>query len=662
MKLYFLRILFLIFGICSVFSVSGQENDNQTLFTFGKNKVSKAEFLNIYQKNNLKGEVIDRKSLEEYLELYINFKLKVKEAEEMGMDTMESFVTELSGYRSQLAQPYLVDKEITETIIKEAYNRMLYDIRASHILIKLDKDAFPHDTLVAYKKAMEIRKRLLNGEDFGKVAMEVSDDPSARQGFGASQGSSSKGNEGDLGYFTAFDMIYPFETGAYTTAVGQVSNPVRSDYGYHLIKVTDKKEALGRAQIAHIHVMIPANASHQDSLDSFNKIKGISQQIKTGTSFETAAQDLSDDKGSGPKGGVLPAFNVNRMVPEIIQIIAKMNVNDVSDPVLTVYGWHIIKLIDRQKIGIFEELQPQIKKRVSKDSRSQLSQDIAIKNIKKEYGFKENTKSINAFYAVVDSTILTNSWTIEKAAKLKKKMFTIGDKTYSQQDFAKYIFENQLHDSKQEVKNYVNSLYKNFVNQNVLLFKDSKLESLYPEFKMLMQEYRDGILLFDLTDNKVWSKAIKDSIGLVDFFEKNKENYMWGNRLDAELFTCTDSLSAINVMDLLKKKLSIAEIVAKLNEPTQVFIYEEKKYSENENPVIDKISWEKADQKMIKHDGKFYVVVVKEKVGPQPKKLDEARGIITSDYQKFLEEEWIQSLRTKYPIIVNREVFESILK
>ncbi|MEI8049804.1 MAG: peptidylprolyl isomerase, partial [Bacteroidota bacterium] len=246
-----------------LFSQVWSQNSDQVLMNVAGENVTKSEFLGVYQKNNTKGEVIDQKSLDEYLDLFINFKLKVKEAEVLGLDTVKSFRDELGGYRKQLAQPYLIDEDANKALLDEAFARKGEDIRASHILIRVDKNAKPADTLAAYNKVMKIRKRLLKGEDFGKLAIEFSDDESAKDR--TQEGRTMKGNKGDLGYFTVFDMVYPFETGAYSTKTGDVSQPVRSEFGYHLIKFTDRKPAMGKVQIAHILFLYPKDAKAADS-------------------------------------------------------------------------------------------------------------------------------------------------------------------------------------------------------------------------------------------------------------------------------------------------------------------------------------------------------------------------------------------------------------
>jgi len=661
------RVIIYAISVLFCTMLNAQVNDD-VLLTVAGEKITKNDFLNVYKKNNVKDDVMDRKSLDEYLNLYINFKLKVKEAEEQKLDTFTSFKTELAGYRKQLAQPYLTDKQVDDNLVIEAYDRQQWDLRASHILIKLNKDALPEDTLAAYKRIMKIRERILKGEPFDKVAKETSEDNSARDREDPNSGSTVKGNGGDLGYFTVLDMIYPFENGAYNTKVGEVSMPIRTDYGYHLVKVTNKKPAMGKVVVAHIFVSVPKDAKPEDMASFKTKIDEAYAKLKSGSKFEDMAKEYSDDKGSAAKGGVLPGFGVNRMVPEFIEAIGKLkNPNDYSEPVQTVYGWHIIKLVEKTPIKSFDEEKAQLKSRIIKDSRSNKSKESVVNRIKYEYGFKEIPGVIKDFYTVVDSSIFDAKWEMTKAAGLTKTMFTIGDKAVNEQDFAKFIGIKQPKRNKMNIVAFINERYNAFVGESCIQYEDAKLEQKYPEFKSLMKEYRDGILLFELTDKKVWSKAIQDTTGLKDFYEKNKNKYMWDERLDASIFTCQNEKIAKSTRKLLKSydsgKLSQADLLKKINTDTIPSLKIERKlFNKKDNAIIDKIKWEKGVSDNMLVDNKTVFVMVHRLVAPEPKQIKEAKGLITADYQNYLEEEWIKQLRTKYPYEINQAVFESLLK
>jgi len=689
MKTKLIKLFFTIVSVAFATGVFAQKDNNAVLMTIAGEKITKSEFLNVYNKNNLKKDVIDKKSLEEYLDLYINFKLKVKEAESLGLDTAVSFITELAGYRKQLAQPYLTDKEVNDNLLQEAYDRMQWDIRASHILVKVAINAAPKDTLIAYNKIMGIRNRIIKGESFAKVAAEMSEDPSAKEQAASKNRSYVKGNEGDLGYFTVLDLVYTFETAAYNTGVGKISMPVRTDFGYHLVKVTDKKPAMGKVQVAHILITIPANSTADDSAKYKSKIHEVYNKIKTDSSFENMAKQYSDDKASAAKGGVIPWFGVNRMVPEFIETISKLkNKSDISEPVQTMYGWHIIKLVDRKGIASLDSIKPELKTKIAKDSRSGKSKDAMISKIKEEYNFREDLKALADFYKVVNDSISLGKWNIEKAKDLNKSLFSFlglpfmeadeKDKngniitwrksffdktiTYTQQDFAKYLASHlSVSKTKEDSSVYVRKMYKQYVDEMAMNYEDSKLESKYPEFKSLMKEYRDGILLFEHTDEKVWSKAVKDTVGLKSFYEKNKNNYLWDDRLDATIYTCANAKIAKTTRNFVKKgKLTNDEILKQINKDSQLNLkIESGKYLKKDNVIIDAISWAPGITNDI--NGSSVVFVKVNRIIPkEPKTLAEARGLITADYQTFLEKEWISELKKKYPVDVNMEVFSTI--
>ena len=375
MKKITLGFLILVTTLLTISNSKAQSKD-PVLMTVAGEDVTKSEFEKVFKKNNKSAGAVDQKALSDYLELYINYKLKVKEASELGLDTAATFVSELNGYRKQLSQPYLIDKEVSDKLMHEAYDRMQKDVRASHILIKCGPDELPKDTLEAYNKAMKARERVMKGEDFGKVAKEVSEDPSA------------KDNMGDLGFFTAMQMVYPFESAAFNSKIGDVSMPVRTKFGYHIIKKTDERKDPGEVFSAHIMVRAGKGTTPDDSAKAVQKINEINGKLKAGGNFEELAKQYSDDQGSAKNGGVLPSFKTGRMVPEFESAaFALKNKGDISEPIKTQYGWHIIKLINRKEIGTYEEMQSELKASIGKDSRSEVSKSSMVNKIKKEYKF-----------------------------------------------------------------------------------------------------------------------------------------------------------------------------------------------------------------------------------------------------------------------------------
>ncbi|HNT79629.1 MAG TPA: peptidylprolyl isomerase [Bacteroidia bacterium] len=616
----------------------------------GKN-VYKSDFLKVYQKNT-KEAAFDEKSIKEYLELYINYKLKVHEAEVLQMDTGAAFNNELAGYRKQLAQPYLIDKDVTEKLVKEAYERMKYDVNAGHILFRVAPDAMPKDTIEAYNKAMSTRASLLKGGDFYKVAAEVSEDPSAKE------------NKGDLGYFTGLQMLYPFETAAFTMKNGDLSMPVRTRFGYHIIKKFDQRPAVGEIRAAHIMVKLPKDSPDSVKKQTKDKIMDLYNRLKNGENFETLATEYSDDRASGKTGGALPWFGTGRMVAEFEKAaFALKNDGDYSEPILSSYGWHIIKRLERRTIPSFEEKEAELRSSVARDSRSELSKSNMVAKIKNEYGFKEYPKAVEEFVKSLDSTLLDGEWHVDKAAKFSKPVFDFAGKTYTQKDFANYIFVKQTRKTNTSPQNVGIGMYENYETETLIAYQETKLDEKYPDFKALMSEYRDGILLFNLTDEKVWSKAVKDSSGLAAYYETIKNRYMWGERAKADIYTCSDASISAKAKKCIKKKMSAERIIETLNKGgVQNISIQSGVYSKGENEIVDAANWGVGVSTDVKRDDKILFAHIKSMVTPEAKKLDEARGLITADYQNYLEAEWIKELRGKYKVDVNQTVLNSIIQ
>lgn len=662
-KMFRSLLLFTILAL-SLSLAAQHKNDRKVLMQIGNEKVTVKEFMDVFSKNNVQNEMIDKKSLDEYLDLYANFRLKVLEAYALQLDTNQSFIKELAGYRSQLAKPYFTDASVTESLLLEAYNRKLYDVRASHILIMLDKNASPEDTLKAYNKIMSIRQRAVNGEDFGLLAAETSDDPSARDREAIpNQRSFRPGNKGDLGYFNVFDMVYPFESGAYNTEPGQISMPLRSEFGYHLIRVTDKTPASGLIEAAHIYVSVNPDADAEEIADKEQKINFIHNKIKDGMSFEEAVKEYSEDRGSASRDGLLSKFTVNRIVPEFVAAVKKMNPGEVSAPVRTVYGFHIIKLHGTEKTGSFEDEAPRLRERLSKDGRAQMSEEAVINRIKKDNKYLVFQRNLNAFLAKMDSSLTMGEFKSEAFAANKTPLFKLGKKNYTEADFALFLSQKQSPQEQLTPKQYAAKLFTEWVKESALAFEDEQLESKYPEFASLMKEYKDGILLFELMDQRVWTLAVKDTIGLRAYHEANRDNYLWNERASATIYTITNNDEVAKVKQLLQRITDEAELRAAFDaDSIRSVRIQPGKFEKGDNKFVDQTAWKTGLSEVQTSEADRFSVIVRidEVIPPQPKALEETRGIVTSDYQNFLEQEWLKELRKKYPVKVNTKVFNEL--
>ncbi len=667
-KRNFLKVLLLATFVMPTFFASAQSKlDKKVLMTIGDQEVTVKEFCDVYYKNNLKSDVIEKKSVDEYLDLFTTFRMKVMEAERLQLDTSARFQKELAGYRKQLAKPFMSSDDITEELLEEAYQRKLKDIRASHILIRCDKKALPSDTLKAYNKAMDIRKKALKGEDFGKLADQYSEDPSARDIKGTNDTPARPGNHGDLGYFSVFDMVYPFETGAYNTKEGEVSMPVRSDFGYHIIKVHSVTDAMGTIQAAHIFLQLPFNAPEEDVAAMKQKADNIYAQLieQNGKNWNEMVKQYSDDKGTANNNGMLSQFTVNRIVPEFIEACKSINVGEIAKPVRTNYGFHIIKLINTTGVGTFDRERQGLSERVEKDMRSKKSEELVLKQVRNEYKFKQNDKNLEAFLATIDSTILDKSYKPSQDVKMNAELFSLQGNSTKVSDFVDYINNNMTKQKYVSPATYAYQLYETFCNETVMNYADAHLEDKYPEFKALVQEYKDGIMLFDLMNLEVWDKAVKDTLGLKEFHARNASKYMWDERALATVITVTRPESLPAVKALMDKGIELDSLKnAIINDSIRYAFVRKGFFQRGDNQYVDQTEWKVGVRNEIPStvDQTTTIVCIREVREPEQKTLKEARGLVTSDYQVELEQQWVKALKERYPVKINEKVLDQVRK
>ena len=651
----------------TLFANAQSKLDKQVLMTIGDQDITVKEFCDVYYKNNLKSDVIEKKSVDEYLDLFTTFRMKVMEAESLQLDTSAKFQKELAGYRKQLAKPFMSSDDITEELLQEAYQRKLKDIRASHILIRCDKNAMPSDTLRAYNKAMEIRKKALKGEDFGDLAVRYSEDPSAKDMEATDQAPARPGNRGDLGYFTVFDMVYPFETGAYNTKEGEISMPVRSDFGYHIIKVQSITDAMGSIQAAHIFMQLPFDAPEDEVAAAQQKANNIYNELmaQEGKNWSEMVKQYSDDRGTVQRDGALTSFTVSRIVPEFIEACKSLEIGQIAKPIRTNYGFHIIKLLGKSGVGPFEKESKALSERIEKDMRSKKSEEVVLKQVKSEYKFKQNDKNLEAFMATVDSSILRNAYVPADNVDMNATLFSMEGNPTKVSDFVNYIKGNMKPQKYVTPATYAYQLYDAFSRETALNYADSRLEDKYPEFKALVQEYKDGILLFDLMDREVWDKAVKDTLGLQEFHARNASKYMWDERAHAYIITVTRQESLPKVKALLDSGIVLDSLRSTLQRDSINYTFVRKGYyQKGDNQYVDQTQWKVGVRNEIPStvDQSTVIVCIDELRKPEPKTLKEARGLVTSDYQVELEQKWVKSLKEKYPVKIDEKVLDKVRK
>ena len=679
-----MRLTILALALASAMSAMAQPDDNQTILTIDNKPISCYEFKRLYMKNNTEA-AFDSASLAEYMRLFIDYKLKVFEGEALGMDTTMSFKKEYSDYCAELEKPYLTDPSVDDSLAREAYEHSKWDIRASHILINCSENAPAADTLKAYKRAQDIRKRALK-EDFNKLARETSNDPSAAQ------------NSGDLGYFTAFSMLYDFEKVAYTTEVGAVSPIFRTRYGYHILKVFDRRPNPGEIRASQIMIVIPKNADDAAVKAAHDKAQAIADSLAAGADWSKMVLRYSEDRSTNQKDGDLGWFGTGVMVTNYENAAFGLkNIGDISAPVRTPNGWHIIKLTGRKPIDSFENIQAQIKDKLSNDARSQMAHKAVLKKFKREYKFVEDKAALDEFISCVDTSLWSGKWSLDKAKGLNKNIFTLDDTIqFSQQRFAGVVFSNQRPIKRRTtpIEVQLKKDYARIVDYIVIAYARNQFPKKYPELKYLRTEYHDGILIFALMDKMVWSKASSDSAGLANFYEANKDRYMWGDR--AEVAICSYKGNAItgaltkNANTKLEAALKAGAKKGDFTEQAKAALQklginpdsidmqvtvkkynivdgkaeggtDDAKYCVLDGGKIDMNAWGKSKAK-IHYGERTQVIYFVKRVPPTPKTLDECRGAAIADYQDALEKEWVAQLRAKHTIKVDEKVFNSLIK
>jgi peptidyl-prolyl cis-trans isomerase SurA len=643
MKVKSIAVLIAFFSCTVLFA----QDKNAAVLTVDGEPTSLEEFENIFRKNN-RDSVITAQSLDDYMELFINFKLKVKEAREAGLDTVKKFKTELDGYRAQLARPYLTDSEKLNDLVKEAYEHYNQEVHAAHILIKVDGNASPSDTAKAYSKILAIRDRIIKGEEFNTLAKATSEDPSAKE------------NAGDLGYFTAFQMVYPFEKAAYETPVGKVSEPIRTRYGYHLIYVYDKRQARGEMHVAHI--VVKPKSEQNSEANAETKIQEIYQKLLSGEStFEELASKFSDDPTSAKKGGELPWFGTGKMVVEFEDAAFSLKNNgDYSAPFKTAFGWHIVKRLEYRPLASFESMEKEIKGKVSKDSRAEQTKKSFIEKLKVEYGYTIEEAELTKLIEKADSNVFEGKIYVGKKA-MQKPLIRMKGHTITVSDFNEYMRTKGRSKATMSPGDYVRASAAKMGEDKLLQLEDSKLEEKYTPFRLLMKEYREGILLFEMTDQMVWSKAVKDTAGLSSFYETNKQKFMWPERASVVIYTCSNAEIAKKVRKMVKDGKDKSEIAGELNKESQLNLQlQEGTFAAEDNALLSKAAWKVGLSEDIPDNDQVVILQFKEILPPSIKKLEEARGMITSEYQTYLEQEWIKAMRKEHSFTVNKEVLHSI--
>lgn len=652
------NLLLLLGCFFSLIVFTQAQDKDPVLFTVDGTPVHVSEFKYIYSKTNGKNADFSRATLQEYLDLYTKFKLKVKKAKDMQLDTVQALQEELAGYRRQLADSYLLNKQVTEKLTKELFERSQFDLDISHILFALPAEAKGTDTLEAHRLAMEARARLLKGEKFATVAQQVSADKSAAT------------NGGHIGYVTAMfpNGFYALESAAYRLPFEQLSMPIRTSAGYHLLKVHSKRPARGEVEVAHILMRTEGSSA----IVIKAQIDTMYAALKRGANFEELAAKNSNDSRTADKGGYVGFVTINRFeqaFEDAAYSVAKDG--EYSKPFETSVGWHIIKRISKKEIQPYDQMRGQLEARIKRDARFEMARKAMVDDIKRETGFKDYPNLLTEFAATLNDTFFTFQWHAPQPPSTKV-LFTMAKKAHTMGDFAQFA-ENATRQrmrmsGETSLDAAVQNLYEEYVNESCLRFEEQRLDQKYPEFKALLREYEEGILLFEATRINVWDKASQDTVGLKSYFKTLKGKYRWEDRAVTTVFFVDGiSKSVLEPMRDYALKHSTEEVLAKYNKSDTIGIrVEEQILEKSKSPeATDLKEWKPGEVTISKFDrqNNEYSFRKVEKIIPaQDKMLNEARGYIIADYQDYLEVQWVNELKKQYPVKTEKAVFESLIK
>ena len=651
--------LLLLIGCFFSLVVFSQAQDNDpVLFTVDGTQVHVSEFKYIYSKTNGKNADFSRATLQEYLDLYTKFKLKVKKAKDMKLDTVKTLQEELAGYRRQLADSYLLNKQVTEKLTKELFERSQYDLDISHILFALPADAKGADTVSTFKQAMDARARLLKGDNFATVAQQLSADKSAAT------------NGGHIGYVTAMfpNGFYPLESAAYKLPFDQISMPIRTSVGYHLLKVHSKRPARGEVEVAHILLRTEGS----DAIVVKMQIDTLYAALKRGGNFEEMAARSSNDSRTADKGGYVGFVTINRFeqaFEDAAYSVAKDG--EYSKPFETSVGWHIIKRISKKEIQPYDQMRGQLEARIKRDARFEMARKAMVDDIKRETGFKDYPNLLTDFAATLNDTFFTFQWRAPQQPS-DKVLFTMAKKAYTMGNFAQFVEaatrQRMRMSGETNTDAAVQNLYDEYVSESCLRFEEQRLDQKYPEFKALLREYEEGILLFEATRINVWDKASQDTVGLKNYFKTIKGKYRWEDRAVASVFFIDGiSKSVLEPVREYARKHSTQEVLEKFNKSDTIGIrVEELTLEKGKSPEASELKEWKAGEvtvaKLDRQNNEYSFYKVEKIIPAQDKLLNEARGYIIADYQDHLEIQWVNELKKQYPVKIDKGVFESLIK
>jgi peptidyl-prolyl cis-trans isomerase SurA len=625
----------------------------QTLFTVDGTPISKEEFQKAFSKNNT-GVVPTEKAYRDYLELYIRYKLKVKAAYAAQLDTLPAQRTELQNFRSQVADAYMKDQESMDRLVREVSVRGQKDIRLAHVYIALPKNAAPADTLRAYEKAMMAYNELRKGKKFGEVAAAISDDPTA------------KTNKGDIGYITIFTLPYELESLAYSLAPGQYSRPYRSKGGYHLFRNEGERKALGRIKVAQILLSFPPGASTQVREQVRLRADSLYSVLLDGGDFAALARTFSTDNLTYQNGGEMPEFGIGHYDSAFEATAFGLERDGaISRPLATEFGYHLIKRISRKPFPpkMDDAAMAALRQQVLNDPRVEISRQALYNRIFRETGFQRATIPEAELWSYTDSAFRNPGYTSNGSSLTNSMMvFSFSQRAYTVKEWLDFVRVTKPTRAGSSLSD--KDLFQRYIERTAMDYYRNHLEQYNKDFAFQLNEFKEGNLLFEIMQRKVWDKASADSAGLSKYYDAHRGKYWWNASADALLFTCNSTGTA----EALKARLiagavgawrtyadSIGSAIQADSGRYELTQIPGTAFSAPTAQSFTEFTGNKADNTV----SFAYVLTVYN--NREPRSYHDARGFVINDYQGYLEEQWVEGLRKEYPVKVDEKVFKTLL-
>lgn len=607
--------------------------------------VPKSEFEYLYHKNSQ--QQLTPQPLDEYVEMFVNYRLKVADAVAEGIDTTASFRQEMLQYRHDLAAPYMADSVLLNKLVDEAWRRSGEEVQASHIMIfKRNDDA---GNARGRQLLDSLHGVLKKGGDFAELARQYSQD----------RGSNSRG--GDLGYMTAGRYPYSFEKAAYALAPGEVSDVVETRIGYHLIKVADRRPARGTVRVAHILLLDQAGSEPAHSAEVKARIDSLYAVAKADPSkFEDLAREYSDDKGSARQGGMLNWFGAGQMVPEFEQVAFDLPVESLSEPFRTQFGWHLIYKYGQKGVPSKEEMKPGELQRIAnpQDDRFQIVKDAQIARLLKKHKREINSKAVGALNEYVAANGIDSTFYLP--SEIDALTLVTVDKTPATVGEFKATMRGAIQPDKDVAAEYLRERLDAFANRQLVFAEEGWLEANQPDYRNLLHEYQNGSLLYEASVRNVWNKAAQDKEGLDKFFDARRGDYRWIEPRAKGILVQAKNDSVAQDIARRYTELSKNDAVSRLKKEYKGEAQIDRiLMAKGQNALVDALMFGEGEPTPL-NSSYTVCLMLDGRLINAPEEVDDVKGQVTSDYQEALEEEWVKSLREKYPVVINKKVLKSV--